>query len=302
MYADSFLTKLVTTPNPLEHILDWLVARLEPLMHLDQISTSYNRVEEELVDFELWLHKVWGPDFYKELLGSEETWAIPRAFKTAIEVEGNILICDGWSLRELLVLRKALPGRMKFTAGKTPAPTTTQNVIRKIFNSPGLKEAFTGVKLYWGKRWKGSIIEDISNPPRPGRQKGLMFLTYYPDAPLHDAVKYGVTQVQDVSKVITQLINIIRGLSSSSPLVVTGDHGYIYLGDNPNKFMWLPFRRQERYGVEYGDNYVEVDEVKTAVGRFVAPVSRRSKAIIVHGGVSLSESLVPVAVIEAEAH
>jgi len=301
MYADSFLAKLVTSPKPLEPILNWLMQRLEPLIDRDRISESYNRVEEELVDFELWLHRVWGLNFYEELLGTEEEWAIPKAFKTAAEVDGNVLICDGWSLREFLVLNKILTGRVKVTAGKTPAPTTTQNVIRRIFKSPGLKEAFTGVKLYWGRRWRGSIIEDISNPPRPGRQEGLMFITHYPDAPLHDAVKYGVTQIQDVSKVITQLIDLIRGLSKSSPLVVTGDHGYIYLGDNPNKFMWPTFRRQERYGGEYGDNYLEVDGIKTAVGRFVAPISRRSKAIIVHGGVSLSESLVPVAVIEAEA-
>ena len=113
---------------------------------------------------------------------------------------------------------------MSFTAGKTPAPTSTENVVRKIFNRPGLKEAFTGVKLYWGKQWKGRIIEDISKPPRPGRQSGIMFLTHYPDAPLHHAVSYGVTKIQDVSKVMTQIVRLVRELSRTTPLVVTGDH------------------------------------------------------------------------------
>ena len=253
------------------------------------------------MDLELWLHRIWGQGFYKMLVGNAIDYAIPKAFKKADETNSNILIFDGFSIRELLLFRKVFNDRLRYTVGKAPAPTTTENVTKKIFQITSLKEALTGTKLYWGRKWKGEVIEDITNPPRIGNQRGLMFLTYYPDSPLHHAISYGTAFVQDVSNVMKQMIRLVTELSKNSPLVLSGDHGYIYIGDNPNKFLWLPYRRKERFGEEYAANFIEVDGLKVAVGRFHAPVSRRSRAVIIHGGVSLSESLVPIITIEAEA-
>jgi hypothetical protein len=280
-------------------LLDWLITRLEPLVDLHDIVGSFDRVEAQLMDFERWLHTVWGQGFY-ELLSDGHDHAIPQAYKIANNRKGNVLICDGFSVRELILLKTAFTSRVNYQVGKAPAPTTTANVTKTIFQTSNLKDALTGTKLYEGQHWHGDIITDITKPPRIGNQHGLMFLTYYPDAPLHHAISYGTAFVQDVSNVMKQIIELIRELATNTLLVVTGDHGYIYTGDNPNKFLWLPYTRQQRFGEEYRGNYLNVDGVTVAVGRFHAPITTRSKAVICHGGVSLTESLVPVVTIEAE--
>ena len=75
MYCNAFLTKLVTSQKPLETILDWLVSTTEPFIDLNDILASYDQIEGNLRDFEYWLHKVWGLDFYNTLLGTEDEWA-----------------------------------------------------------------------------------------------------------------------------------------------------------------------------------------------------------------------------------
>jgi len=300
MYPEALLTSIVTSSDPLEPILKWIVDQFQQFIDLENISGSFERFEEELMEFERWIHDVWGEDFYRMLIGNDKNYAIPKAFKLADERNGNLILCDGFSLRELMVLRKAFPNRTCYKVGRAPVPTTTENVAKIIFQSHGLKEAITGSKLYWGKEWRGEVIEDITKPPRTGGQNGLMFLTYYPDAPLHHAMSYGTAFVQDVSNVMRHIITLVSNLSKNTPLVLTGDHGYIYLGDNPNKYMWMPSRRQQRFGEDYNSNYLEIEGVKVAVGRYHTPVSSRSDAVITHGGISLSESLVPVVIVDAE--
>ncbi|MBS7627954.1 hypothetical protein KEJ36_03975, partial [Candidatus Bathyarchaeota archaeon] len=116
----------------------------------------------------------------------------------------------------------------------------------------------------------------------------------YPDAPLHGAVKYKIAEVQDVSRVVGDLVQLVLELSQVSDLVMTGDHGYIFLGKSPNRYLWRWISRSERYGGSYGSYGLEVDGVTVALGRFHAPDVRRSGAFIIHGGVSLTESLVPI--------
>jgi len=298
MNPEGLLAGLITAKDPLEPVLSWLVRRLEPAVDLKDISVSFNHMEEDLRDFEEWLDEAWGLGFYKILV--EDGYAIPKAFQRAGELDGNILLLDGFSIRELSILRKAFPGRVEYTAGRAPTPTTTETAAKRIFQSTNLKEALTGSKLYWGRRWKGSFISDPSDPPRTAGRTGLMFFTVYPDAPLHGARKYGAAVVQDISNVMRQIIKLVEELSRNAPLVLTGDHGYIYLGDNPGKYMWIPYRRKQRFGEEYGGASIEVDGVKVAVGRRHTPVSRRSDAVITHGGISLTESLVPVVTLDAE--
>jgi len=300
MYPDALLTNLMTQKDPLEPILSWLVEKLDPSTSLVNITRSYERFEEELMDFEKWLHQVWGNGFYETLIGNTEDYAIPKAFQLADRKKGNILFFDGFSIRELLILLKAFPDRLQYDVGRAPVPTTTESAAKKVFQSSGLKEALTGTKLYWGKKWRGALIEDISHPPRIGSQTGLMFLTYYPDAPLHHAIRYGSAVVQNISEVIKQILQLVTEMSRNVPLIMTGDHGYIYLSDNPNKYMWLPYRRQQRFGEEYNSNFMEINGIKVAIGRYHAPLSSRSDAVITHGGISLSESLVPIVILEAE--
>jgi hypothetical protein len=213
MSREGLLTRLIYQQDPLGVLLEYLVNLLEPLIDLEDIASSYEKVEEEIRGFEEWLYSIWGRGFYLNLIHDGDGWAIPKALHMAGERMGNLLVCDGLSIRELLVIRKAFQGRVSYKYGRAPAPSTTEAAAKKIFGSPTLEEALVGSKLLWEREWRGSSIPDINNPPRTGGQRGLIFLTHYPDAPLHRAKAYGTTQIQDISQIIRQILRLIEGLS-----------------------------------------------------------------------------------------
>jgi hypothetical protein len=295
-----FLIRLIHDQDPLEVILEYVVKEFSSVMDLKDIGVSYENLEEKLCQYEKWLHEIWGQPFYALLVGDLGAKALPRAYRTAGERKANVLVADGLSLRELILMLKAFPGRVEYSAGRAFHPTTTQTAARSFYGLGALIEAFRGQKLFEGYEWSGEVIADVKNPPKIGNRKGLNLLTYYPDAPLHNAVKYGVAEVQDVSRVMNDLIDLVSDLTRISDLVVTGDHGYIYLGKNPNKYLWRWIGRSERYGGSYGSRKLEVQGEQITTGRSDAPDVRRSGAFIVHGGASLTESLVPVITIKRE--
>ena len=295
MFSDALLVRIVREPDPIPPIVDFLVSRLDPMVNSSDLSGSYGLMEETLQSFEEWLHNAWGMGFYRSLASTEYGWALPQALRRASEIDANVLVCDGLSIRELLVLRKRITTNLTYTVERTPAPTTTENVSMKVFGSHSLKDAFRGETMYEGKTWQSEVVEDITNPPRIGNKRGCLLLTQFPDAPLSGARSHRTTQVQDISNVINQLLDLIESLSHNAPLVVTGDHGYIFLGANPARYLWgsAP-KRQERFGGEYGEQCLEIDGVKVAVGRNHVNVGPGTNTFIAHGGVSLTESLVPV--------
>ncbi|MBS7609960.1 hypothetical protein KEJ19_05270, partial [Candidatus Bathyarchaeota archaeon] len=63
------LLRLVYEADPAEAIVGYLVGRLLGTIDLDDIGSSYGRIEDELCEFEEWLHDIWGIGFYASLLG-----------------------------------------------------------------------------------------------------------------------------------------------------------------------------------------------------------------------------------------
>jgi hypothetical protein len=295
------LFKLVYEPDPIEPILNYLVEDLSDTMDLDDVGSSYEVLEDRLRGFEEWLHEIWGTAFYESLVGQPEQRALPRAYRLAGERGANVLVADGLSVRELLALKKAFPGRVDYSSGRAAHPTTTSTAARTFYGTSNLEDAFRGARLIEGREWCGRIIGDVRSPPKIGARRNLSMLTYYPDAPLHNAVKYRVAEIQDVSAVIGELIRLVSELSQVSDLVVTGDHGYIFLGRSPNRYLWRWVGRSDRHGGSYGSNGLNIDGEPVAIGRFHAPDVRRSGAFIVHGGVSLTESVVPIVCVEGAA-
>lgn len=300
MDRGEFLIRLIHDQDPLDAILDYVLEEFAQAMDLRDIGLSYENLEEKLCQFEKWLHEVWGQPFYALLAGDLGEKALPKTYKTAGQINANVLVADGLSLRELLLMLKAFPGRVEYSAGRAFHPTTTQTAARSFYGLSALEDAFRGKKLLEGYEWSGEVIADIKAPPKVGNRKGLNLLTYYPDAPLHQAIKYGVAEIQDISRVMNDLIHLISELTRVSDLVVTGDHGYLYLGKSPNKYLWRWIGRSGRFGGSYGSRKLEAQGEEIAIGRSDAPDVRRSGAFIVHGGVSLTESLVPVITIKGE--
>ena len=299
MFDTDLLVKLVYGKSPIESIFSYVIENNSGIINMNEISSSYERLEDNISKFEEWLYEVWGLEFYKSMIKEHEDWALNKAFRIAKEKEANILVCDGLSIRELIVAKKALDERIDYVMGYSPHPTDTNAVATSIFGTSSLEAAFRGgSRLIEGYEWNTEIIKDIINPPRIGGRKDLALLTYYPDAPLHNAVKYGIAKVQDISNVITSLIVLVKQLSLTNNLVLTGDHGYLFLGNNPIRYLWRWVRRAYRHGGTYGKNELEFKGEKMAVGRFHAPDVRRSGAFITHGGVSLTESLVPIVIVK----
>ncbi len=301
MYSEALLTSLVMDQDPAPAIFQHLMTELGPLVDTDDLGSAYGAVEERLRDFEEWLHQAWGRGFYETLVTDAEGWALTKTFRTATENKGNVLVCDGFSIRELLVLSHRFKERLSYKVGRAPAPTTTENAAKSFFQTTNLKEAFTTDRLIEGEMWRGEIIQDLNKPPRLGSETDHMLLTQFPDSPLTYAVAHRTTQVQDISNVIDQIIKLVDHLSRNAPLTITGDHGYIYLGPNPQRNLWDPYIRAERYGGNYGEKGMRVKGGNVAIGRFHANPTSGSNTFITHGGVSLTESLVPVVTIEAGA-
>lgn len=294
MDPGELLIQLVHKKDPLDIILRYVEFRFLNLMSLQDIGESYERLEEQLCEFEKWLDDIWGMAFYRLLSEGAGGRALAKAYRMAGQRGCNILVADGLSLRELLLLLRAFPGRVEYEAGYAFHPTTTLIAARSFYGQNTLDSSFQGRRLIEGYEWSGSVVTDTRSPPKVGGRTGIHFLTYYPDAPLHNAVKYGVAMVQDVSQVMSDLIYLISELTLVSDLVVTGDHGYIYLGKSPNKYLWRWIGRSDRHGGNYGVRTLEVDGETMATGRCDCPDVRQSGAFIVHGGASLTESLVPV--------
>jgi hypothetical protein len=291
------LNKLIIEPDPIPVIVDYIDAEYSPLIQLNDLNASFERLETQLSSLELWLHEAWGHDFYKSLITTPDKWALTKAFEDAKSQNSNILISDGFSLRELLVLKKAFGDRLRYKVGLSPVPTITESAARQFFQVNNLTNAFDGERLIMGERWKGRVINSILSPPQIGVSTGNMLLTQFPDAPLTGALAHRTTQVQDVATVMELLINLIKGLATHSPLTITGDHGYIYLGPNPQSYMWK-YIKTERNGGKYGEDGLQLDDCTVAVGRNHVNATIGGNTFITHGGVSLTESIVPVVTIK----
>lgn len=295
----SLLSELVRRDDPCEAIVEYIEAEYLEKLNLNSIESFYHRLEYELAKLELWLYEVWGLSFYKDFLayrGLREP-AITRAFRYAKECGGNVLVSDGFSVRELLVIKRALGDRFrKFELGYAPAPTLTSNVARIVFNVDTMHDAFTGLKTIEDKVWRMVMIEDVENPPRIGAQGGTAFFTYHPDGPLHHAERYGV-KFYGIDRAIRELVNLVnRLLKVGRPLVVTGDHGYIFIGGKPEKTLWPGWRRAPRCGGDittYGKLHIKIDDIGVAVGRRHCDITAKKRTIS-HGGISITESIVPI--------
>jgi hypothetical protein len=293
--ADLF-KHLILDADPIPAIINDIDSEFSPLINLDDLNPSYAQMESKFSDLERWLHDSWGLGFYNSLITSPEEWALTKAFTDAKPQTGNVLICDGFSLREMLVLKKFFGDRLTYNVGRSPVPTTTASAAKQFFQVNNLKDAFSGERLICGERWHGEVVETINTPQKLGRETGKLMLTQFPDAPLTGAVAHRTTQLQDVSTVLKLLIDLIDGFTNYKPLTITGDHGYIYLGPNPQSYMWK-YIKMERTGGKYGEDGLQLGDCSVAIGRNHVNATIGGNTYITHGGVSLTESIVPVVTI-----
>jgi len=299
MIPEALLEKIITTGNPTKEIGNFIVKDFSKALASPDFQ-YYSEFEQKVSLFEQWLYENWGTEVYELLIPeNKEEISIITAFQRASEINANVLIADGFSIRELIFLINEFgKDRVTYEFSYAYPPTITSKAATIVFGSPTMKEYFNNKEIIiTGKQWKTRLIETPMDPPRIGHETGFAFYSYYPDAPLHNAQIHGTT-LQNIGEVIKKLINMVKELSRYTNLVITGDHGYIFLGNNPNLYLWKPIKSPR-----FGENlkkppYLIVKKEAVAIGRFHALKSRDS--FITHGGISIMESLVPVVIIRRE--
>ena len=298
-----FLLKLIEEENPCEAIFSFIESAAPAEIELDRLVDFYHEFERYIAQFELWLYEMWGPSFYKDMLLKTNTseLSVNIAFKLASQLNGNVLICDGFSLREAIIVRRTLSEHViDVKVGYAPAPTDTNTAAKVMFGCSTMAEAFSGSRIIHGKLWRMHVVKDIKNPPRIGTRDNYALWTYDPDARLHRAEEHGV-KIHDIKNIVEDIIHLIQHLLSiGRPLVVTGEHGYIFLGRKPSNAFWSGWQKIDRIHETcevYGDLAIKVDDRYVASGRKHGMPRRGS--FIIHGGVSLAESMVPIIILKA---
>lgn len=278
------LSKLVAAADPVTEIWAYLVE----LWSREEDRERYFREGER---YTMYLEKVLDaayPEFYTEILPQR----CAEANFDATEANAPIVWLDGLSLREALLLCQDIDGRCDLSFAYSALPSDTVHYKAAIWEQ--LK----------GKR---AEIKDVNRIRLDGDEAGVW--CPLPDVEL-EAIRGRVkvrTLIEIYDKTREVLLNILKGLRGKR-FIITSDHGYIntetfflevggrrereslkslfgsdrYL-ENPNRADELIERG---YIVPYGDFYL-------VRNRYAWP-ARGKYRVMLHGGVSLLECLVPV--------
>jgi len=299
-----FVEKIVEHDDPYDDIWEFLVSLArETYKSASSVTDFYEKYEARVATIERWLYGSWGIEMYRLLVEKSKLKAnvsILKALELAEQINGNVLIGDGFSIREAIVLSSRFKDRMReLSFGIAPPPTVTSESLNKQLGESSIAKLIEkGSITIGGRRWRTNYV-DPSRIGGPVKASDTIFITDLPDAVLHVTIRHGRKTINE-DAVVNQLCGIIEVLSELQPLVITGDHGYLYLNLSPNIYMWSPVIESPRYGsredVKGNEErqLVEVDNKVVVVGRYHLP-SRH--ALIAHGGVSLLESLVPILVV-----
>jgi len=237
---------------------------------------------------------------YKLLVRKSEfegNLSIVRALKLAKDYGANVLIADGFSIREAVILANQFKNKVKkLDFGIAKPPTVTSTALSKQLGEPSIaKLVEKGYITKIGKKWR-IIHVDPSKLGCAVKASDTIFITDLPDGALHRTITRRRKIISE-DTIIGQLHKIIEKLSALQPLIITGDHGYIYLNLSPSEYMWDRIITSSRYGdVKILEEVppINVDNTLVAVGRCHLPSER---TLIIHGGISFLESLVPILIL-----
>ena len=278
------LDQLIRADDPVPVIWDYLQRLWLP----EEGPATYFKQGEKRT---MYLEKVLGsayPELYREILPDR----CARCNLDVASFEVPILWMDGLSLREALLLCRDLDAdcELSFTYSRLPSET--------IF----YKEAIF-------HPWEAKTVEikDVNRLSLDGDERGVW--CPIPDKELED-IKGRVkvrTQADIYEKSRQVLLNICQALHGNE-FLVTSDHGYI---STETHFLSLPTKRlegamQNIFGASrWAEAGTKADELIEAgyivrhggyylVGNRYAWATRGKYKVMLHGGISLLECLVPV--------
>jgi len=278
------LSQLIQADDPMPVIWDYLRGLWLPE---EESGDDYFKQGERRT---MYLEKVLGaayPELYREILPDR----CSRCNLDVESVEVPIIWMDALSLREALLLCRDLDAdcELSFAYSRLPSETTFY------------KEA-----IFYPWRAKTVEIKDVNRLSLDGDERGVW--CPIPDKELED-IKGRVkvrTQTDIYKKSCQVLLSICEALYGNE-FLVTSDHGYI---STETHFFSLPSRRKgamktifdaSRYAevetkaddlIEAG--YIVEHEGYYLVGNRYAWPTRGKYKVMLHGGISLLECLVPM--------
>lgn len=281
------LTQLITAEDPIPVIWEFLV---QLWASIDDPEDYFQEGERRTMYLEKVLDAAY-PELYTELLPR----CCTKKMLDPLSLEAPLVWMDGLSLREAILLSRDVPGIAEFTYSFSGLPSDTNTYREKVFN------------VMSGKRRE---LKDLTAILLDGDEVAIR--CPLPDSELENIVGLvsgrTLTEIYDDTK--RALLSILDELGTG-PVLVTSDHGYI----NTRTHFWNPGKRaagalknvfdggrsapqetdagqlvKQGYMICYGDYYL-------ARGRYAWPTGGKYK-VMLHGGVSLLECLVPLMKIE----
>lgn len=281
------LRQLVITEDPVHTIWEYLV---DLWASIEDREEYFPEGERRTMYLERVLNAAY-PELYTKLFPAHCT----NDLLDPTRLDAPLVWMDGLSIREAILLRQDIPGITDFSYCFSPLPSETITYRERVFN------------LIPGKRRE---IKDVTSILLDGDEDAIR--CPLPDSQLEAIVGRVKTRTlleiyEDTKAALLTILDELQG----RPVLVTSDHGYI----NTETHFWEVSRRtagglknlfdagryalreslagdlEERgYIISYGDYYL-------VRGRYAWP-SRGKYKVMLHGGVSLLECLVPFMRIE----
>ena len=280
------LETLIATSDPVGAVWKYLVdlwASIEDRDHYFQEGERRTMYLEKVLDAAY-------PELYTEIL----PLCCTNRMLDPLSLKAPLVWMDGFSIREAVLLSRDVPGITEFTYSFSGLPSDTNTYRERVF------------KFIRGKRRE---LKDLGAIVLDGDEAAVR--CPLPDSELENIV--GLVSGRSLMEIYEDtkraLLTIMDELGTGRVLV-TSDHGYINTrthfwdagrsaGALKNVFNGGRYARQETdasalvkkgYIISYGDYYL-------ARGRYAWPTRGKYK-VMLHGGVSLLECLVPLIKVE----
>ncbi len=296
---NDFIKSLIKEENPIPYVWNnlWSVW----LRHANEdLKDYYYRGEESAFLFEDFLLKTYDEFFTKEL--PRNCLNKPSPFQNA-EQDFCFIVMDGMSIREGALIFRALQKEgftPKVNYSLSSIPSDTQSFREKIKTDLAGSEKFV----------------EINNPRQvriSGKERYVW--SYFPDVML-DKIQVGRTVISDLENMYKTSEKIVFELQkkiNAKKIIILSDHGYIR--SEPGFSFSVPEGKKKKLRESFGgsrfipmdkadlselveDGYVaEFSGYYMVKSRYTWPVSGKYN-IYLHGGVSLTECLVPVIEVE----
>jgi len=306
---DEVLLSLIETEDPIRVLWEALVGIWEVEQVPDNIDDFFLERERVTNHLERIAHECFF-ELYNLLIDRVNGSKTERVLADEDE---TLILMDGLSIREASLLSPAL-AKAGFDLYETDysfsaIPSDTQPFVRRFFGTSS-PSAIRGGEDFAFEYVEAGRVKDFF--PRRGK---LVVWISFPDQLMHHAGRI-VTPSEAFAKTKETLLKVLQN-SARTQATITSDHGYIY-AQRSIEHCWPPSREDERLlrGIFGSGRAVRVTEVSgpdrrkldrpqdkryvveeddhyCVVGRYYWSTTGRGSDVS-HGGISLTECLVPV--------